>query len=178
MVAAGSEIIQPGTVSGGAGSVAYLVPWGTAASARLLANALVRGLKVKSNDLAFTHMGNRYPSGTLIIDVVDNPGDIATIMGELAESTGADIVAVDDSWVTDGPNFGSGNVIRFSTPRVAMAWDESHAFLRCRQYSLCHRTPVRLSRYCDPDVPHSELRSFPLSRAHTSRGRRVRQRPG
>ena len=123
MVAAGPELIQPGKVSGGAGSVAYLVPWGTAASARLLANALVRGLKVKSNDLAFTHMGNRYPSGTLIIDVADNPGDIATIMAELAESTGADIVSVDDSWVTDGPNFGSGNVIRFSTPKVAMAWD-------------------------------------------------------
>ena len=45
-------------------------------------------------------------------------------VAELAGETGADVVAVDDSWVTDGPSFGSGNVVRFNTPKVAMAWDE------------------------------------------------------
>ena len=122
-VPAGPELIQPGEVSGASGSVAYLVPWTSAASTRFLAAALTRGLKVKSNDLAFTHMGNRYPAGTLIIDVADNPSDIASTVTELARMSGADVVAVDDSWVTDGPNFGSGNVVRFSTPRVAIAWD-------------------------------------------------------
>lgn len=123
MVAAGPELVQPGEVSGATGSVGYLVPWGSAASVRFLTNSLTRGLKVKSNDLAFTHMGDRYPAGTLIVDTADNPADLAAIVAELAESTGADVVAVDDSWVTDGPNFGSGNVVRFSEPQIAIAWD-------------------------------------------------------
>ncbi len=127
MIAAGPEIVQPGEVSGGSGSVAYLVPWGTSAAARLLAQALTDGIKVKSNDLAFTHMGTRYPSGTLIIDVADNSESLPEAIADLAARTGADVVAVDDSWVTDGPNFGSGNVVRFSNPKVAIAWDEPTA---------------------------------------------------
>lgn len=124
MTAAGPELVQPGVISGGRASVAYLVPWGSAPAARLLANALRRGLAVKSPDLGFTHMGIRYPAGTLILDAADNPPELAAIMRELAASTGADAVAVDDSWVTDGPNFGSDNVVRFTRPDVAMAWDE------------------------------------------------------
>ena len=113
MEAAGPELVQPGDVTGGSGTVAYLVPWGTAASVRFLSNALRQGLKVKSNDLAFTHDGNRYPAGTLIVDTADNEAGLRTTVEELAASTGADVVAVDHSWVTDGPSFGSGNVVRF-----------------------------------------------------------------
>jgi len=124
MAAAGPELVRPGAVTGASGTVTYLVPWGTAASARFLTNALTSGLKVKSNDLAFTHMGNRYPAGTLIIDTADHPAGLRAIVQALAESTGADVVAVDDSWVTDGPNFGSRNVVRMSAPNVAIAWDD------------------------------------------------------
>jgi hypothetical protein len=159
VVAAGPEIVQPGTVSGGSGSVGYLVPWGTAASTRLLANALTGGMKVKSSNLAFTHMGKRYPSGTLIIDVADNEDDLANSMAELASTTGANVVAVDDSWVTDGPNFGSGNVIRFSRPKVAMAWDVPTSssiagntrFVIERQFDY-PVTAIRTSRMVDSDL--------------------------
>lgn len=123
VVAAGTELVQPGTVTAGEGSVGYLVPWGTASAARFLSNALRRGLSVKSSDLAFTHMDTRYPAGTLIFDTADNPPALRVAMEELAQRTGANVTAVDDSWVTDGPNFGSMNVVRFSAPRVAILWD-------------------------------------------------------
>jgi hypothetical protein len=122
-VPAGPELVQPGSVSGGEGRVAYLVPWGTASAVRFGANGLRQGLSIKSSDLAFTHNGTRYPSGTLILDAADNPEDIATTVAQLAASTGADVVAVDNSWVTDGPNFGSMNVVRFNAPEVAILWD-------------------------------------------------------
>ena len=69
---AAPETILPGAVEGGQASVAYLVPWGEATAVRFLANALRAGIQVKSTDLAFTHMGRRYPSGPLIVDVADN----------------------------------------------------------------------------------------------------------
>lgn len=159
LVAAGPELIQPGTVSGGRGSVAFLVPWGTAPAVRLLANALRQGLAVKSTNKPFTHLGTRYPSGTLIIDAADNPDRLAEHVAELAAATGANAVAVDDSWVTDGPNFGSGNVVRFNKPNVAIAWDRPTAayvagntrYVIERQFDF-PVTPIRTARIAGSDL--------------------------
>ncbi|MBT8074037.1 MAG: peptidase [Xanthomonadales bacterium] len=120
----GPDLTQAGSVSEGAGSVAYLVPWGTAPAVRFLSHALRQGLDTKSSDKAFTHAGQRYPAGTLIIDTADNPGDLRDIVTEISTMTGANVVSVDNSWVSDGPNFGSENVVRFNPPKVAIAWDE------------------------------------------------------
>ena len=118
-----ADNLQPGTVSGGEASVAYLVPWGESTAVRFLSNALRQGLTVKSSDKAFTNQDTRYPAGTLIIDVVDNDETLHRVVEALAHQTGANVVAVNDSWVTDGPNFGSRNVVRHNLPKVAIAWD-------------------------------------------------------
>jgi hypothetical protein len=159
MVPAGPELIQPGLVSGGSGSVAYLVPWGSAPAVRLLANALRQGLAVKSTDKPFTHMGTRYPAGTLIIDAADNPQNLSEIITSLARSTGANAVAVDDSWVSDGPNFGSRNVVRLNKPNVAIAWDRptrgysagNTRFVIERQFDF-PVTPIRTARIATSDL--------------------------
>lgn len=166
--AAGPEIVQPGEVSGGSGSVAYLVPWGTASAVRLLSNALQQGLSVKSSDKAFTHMGTRYPSGTLILDAADNPENLQSIIAGLAAVTGADAVAVDNSWVTDGPNFGSGSVVRFNVPKVAMAWDSPTSsyvagntrFVLERQFDL-PVTPIRTRRLASSDLRQYQVLILP-----------------
>lgn len=167
---AGPELVQAGVVSGGVGSVAYLVPWGSAPAVRLLANALRQGLAVKSTDLAFTHSGSRYPAGTLIIDTADNPANLAAIIAELARTTGANAVAVDDSWVTDGPNFGSGNVVRIVKPDVAMAWDEPTSayvagntrFVIERQFDL-PVTAIRTDRLATSDLRLYEVLILPAT---------------
>ena len=120
---AAAVFVQPGTVTGGVAEVAYLVPWGQATSVRFLANALRAGLAVKSTDKSFTHQARRYPAGTLILDVADNDASLHERVRSLATETGADVIAVDDSWVTSGPNFGSGNVVVHNAPNVAIAWD-------------------------------------------------------
>jgi hypothetical protein len=108
----------------GEASVAYLVPWGEQSAVRLLSRALRDGLAVKSSDEAFVTGGVSYPAGTLIIDVADNPDDLhQRLLGYQAE-TAARITGLDDSWVTDGPSFGSRKVVRMHAPRVALAWDE------------------------------------------------------
>jgi hypothetical protein len=159
VVAAGPELVQPGSVSGASGSVGYLVPWGTAPAIRFLSNALRQGLAVKSNDKPFTHLGMRYPSGTLIIDAADNSDNLSDIVAELAASTGASVVAIDDSWVTDGPNFGSRNVVRMNRPNVAIAWDlptssyvaGNTRFVIERQFDY-PVTPIRTARIANSDL--------------------------
>jgi len=167
---AGSDLVQPGSVSGGDASVAYLVPWGDAPAVRFLANALREGLAVKSTDRAFTHQGNRYASGTLIIDVADNDSELHETVRGIARRTGADAVAVDDSWVTDGPNFGSNNVVRHKMPRVAIAWDRPTSaysagntrFVIERQFDL-PVTPIRTQRIATSDLSSYQVLILPES---------------
>ena len=104
--------------------LAYLVPWGSRASALFLAKSLREGLHVKSSNLAFEHQRRRYGRGTLIISVHNNGDQIHQVVKELVSETGAEVVAVDDSWVSDGPNFGSSNVLVMQAPKVALLWDE------------------------------------------------------
>ena len=168
--AAGPDLFIPAEVQGGEATVAYLVPWGSAPAARLLARGLLAGLEIKSNDLAFTNLDREYPAGTLIVDVADNPGDLYGTMSELARETGAEVVAVNDSWVTDGPSFGSGNVVRFNAPRVAIAWDEPTAaysagntrFVIERQFDY-PVTPIRTDRLASADLDRYQVLLLPLT---------------
>ena len=104
--------------------LAYLVPWGSRASGLFLTKALRAGVHIKSSNLAFKHQQRRYGRGTLIINVHSNDPTIHDVMQRLATETSAEIVAVDDSWVSEGPNFGSGNVIIMQAPKIALLWDE------------------------------------------------------
>ncbi len=119
----GPQLVRQRTLTAGSNPVSYLVPWGSAPAVRFLVNAFKNELAVKSSDKAFTHSGRRYPAGTLIVDSADNPDDLAAVMAGLVSLTGAEVVPVENSWVTDGPNFGSENVVRFNAPKVAIAWD-------------------------------------------------------
>ena len=113
----------PGSITGGRAEVAYLVPWGTQAAGRFLATALRKGLRIFSTNLPFVQGERRYPSGTLILKVKDNPDDLHQSMTEIANSSGAEIIATHTGWVDEGPNFGSNNVVFIRKPRIALAWD-------------------------------------------------------
>ncbi|MEX2499642.1 MAG: M14 family zinc carboxypeptidase [Wenzhouxiangellaceae bacterium] len=119
--------IPTGEISNAESDVAWLVAGGSRATARLMAAALRRGLYVQSSEKAFVHAGIEYPSGSLIFPVARNAelhsDRTADILADLARETGADVVGVDESWITSGPDFGSSKVRRLIAPRVAIAWD-------------------------------------------------------
>ncbi|MFK8052564.1 MAG: peptidase, partial [Woeseiaceae bacterium] len=151
--------------------VTYIVPWGQAPAIRLLSHALREGYRVKTTDRAFTHQGRRYPAGTLILDVADNPSTLAASLEAWSASLGADVVAIDNTWVTDGPNFGSGNVMRFDEVRVAMAWDMPTSTLNAgntkfvieRQFDY-PVTPIRTARLATADLRRYHVLILPATR--------------
>lgn len=166
----GTDLVQPGSVAGGEASVSYIVPWGEASAVRFLAAALREGLRVKSNDKAFTNVGNEYPAGSLIIDVADNSEDLYGVVSRIARESGADVVAVNDSWVTEGPSFGSANVVRHNAPRVAMAWDEptnsysagNTKFVIERQFGY-PVTAIRVDTLASADLRRYQVLILPLA---------------
>ncbi|MDX2266768.1 MAG: peptidase M14, partial [Bryobacter sp.] len=114
-----------GKVVGGKASVAYLVPWGSQASMRFLAGAFRANLRVLSTGKAFTQAGRKYPNGTLILQVLENPESVHETVAKLAASSGAEVVATNSSWVDEGPNYGSNNVVTLKQPRIAIVWDSA-----------------------------------------------------
>lgn len=165
---AGPDLIQPAVVSGGEAKVAYLVPWGEGTAVRFLANALREGLAIKSSDEAFTNQGNRYASGTLIIDVADNGDSVHDTVLRIMKKSGADVVAVDDSWVTDGLSFGSSLVVRHNRPDVAIAWDlptKTYSAGNTRFVIECQYdfpvTPIRTRRIATADLSEYEVLILP-----------------
>lgn len=115
--------LPAGKVEGGKATVAYLVPWGTQASTRFLAEAFRANLRILSAGKTFTQNGRKYPNGTLILQVKENAESIHETVTRIATSSGADVVAVNSSWVDEGPNFGSGNTVNMKRPNVAVLWD-------------------------------------------------------
>lgn len=103
--------------------VAYLVPWGTQGAVKLLAGALQQGLEVLSPDRGFRQGDRDYPAGTLVFKTRDNDSNLRDVLQDLAQETGAEVVAVNTSWVEDGVNWGSNQVVKLRPPRIAIAWD-------------------------------------------------------
>jgi hypothetical protein len=104
-------------------AIAYLVPWGTQAAGRFLAAALRKNLSVMSSDKPFVNNGRKYPAGSLVLKLHDNPGGLAATVEEMARATGAEVHATDSGWMDEGVNFGSRRVVRLRKPAIALAWD-------------------------------------------------------
>ena len=117
------RLVKPGTISNTAATVAFLARWGETTAARLLSRALRLGLKVKSSDEPFTNEGRKYPGGSLIFLCHDNPDNLAQTLQTLARETGAEIIGTSNSWMSNGPNFGSRKVVDMVPPKVAILWD-------------------------------------------------------
>lgn len=111
-----------GEIRGGAAELAYLVPWGTHASGRLLAALMNRKLRVHVSDEAFSLAGLEFPPGSLIIKVRENPGDLYRQLQELVGQTGAVVYPTNSGWVDSGINLGSDHVRFLRPPRIAMAY--------------------------------------------------------
>lgn len=114
-----------GHVSNIDATVGFVVEWGDMAAGRFLTAALLQGISVKSADKAFV-LDNKhhFSAGSLIIEKRANDDGLASKVEQIAAQTGAKVIGVNTSWVTEGPSFGSGNTVNMIAPKIAMAWDE------------------------------------------------------
>ncbi len=113
---------QPPARALAAGKVGYLMPWGAGAAA-LSTEALKQGIRIRSVGGAFTHNGRRFPIGTAVIRNSENANDLNARLAALASKHGAEIVAIDSTWVEEGTSLGSNDVQALTAPRVLLVWD-------------------------------------------------------
>ncbi|MBM4183508.1 MAG: hypothetical protein FJ207_04685 [Gemmatimonadetes bacterium] len=124
--AAGAPLTADAAVSSDAlpeARVGYLLPWGTNTAATVT-ESLREGLRVRAAGGAFTLGGRRYGIGTAIVRVADNGADLRERLGRIAGTHGAEVVPIDDSYVTEGISLGSASTRSLQEPRVLLVYDE------------------------------------------------------
>lgn len=109
-------------VTDGVGQFGYVVPWTDGGQARLVIAALKAGLSGKTTNEAFVQNGRTFPSGSVVFALADNQDTLGAELSQLAREIGAETVPMANSWVDDGPNFGSSSFAAMKMPRVAIAW--------------------------------------------------------
>ena len=98
----------------------------------------------------------------------DNDADIHSTVRQLAARTGANVASANASWVTDGPNFGSFNVVRHNLPQVAIAWDRPTSsysagntrFVIEQQFDF-PVTPIRTRQIANADLSNYDVLILP-----------------
>lgn len=114
---------RQGQVHGGPAKLAYLVPWDSNSAAEGLAALLRHKIRVFMTDQPIVLGGRRYPIGSLIIKVKDNPADLHEQLQHIAEHHGVEFFATDSGWVEEGVNLGSRHVRYIVPAKIAMVWN-------------------------------------------------------
>ena len=148
-----SSVVLPEAVVG------YLMPWGTSA-ASAVAEELRDGIRVRAAGASFTLSGREYPVGTAIVRTAENDSDLRQRLGSIAASHGAEVVAVDDSYVQEGASLGSNSVRALRAPRVLLVYDSPGS-----TNSVGFARYVLEQRYAQPTVA---VRASSLGRANLS----------
>jgi hypothetical protein len=148
--------------------VAYLVPWGSQAAGRFLAAALRADVRVISVGKSFKQGTRAFPAGTLVLPVKQNAASIHETVAKLTADSGAEVLAVNSSWVDDGIDFGSNNSSVLRKPSIAMIWDTpvssqnagATRFLLERQYGY-PVTVIRASQAGSADLSRYNVLILP-----------------
>ena len=139
--------------------VGYLLPWGTA-TAEAVVEGLRDGLRIRAAGESFTLGGREYGVGTAIVRVAENGPDLRRDLGGIVARHGAEIVPIDDAYVTEGASLGANSVRGLMSPRVLLVYDSPGS-----TYSVGWARYVLERRYGQPAVA---VRASTLGRADVS----------
>ena len=120
----GDPVPVPASLGAGvARPYAYLIEWESFADARLLADLLQAGVKVRAAGVPFSVEGRTFERGTLVVTRRGNEGlgeGLDARVREAAAAHGQPVHAVTSGMVTSGGDFGSSAVAFLGAPRVAV----------------------------------------------------------
>jgi hypothetical protein len=145
-----------------AATVAYIVPWGSAASAAV-GEAARAGVRVRTAGDSFSLEGRKYGVGTAIIRVAENEPTLRATLQTLAAKWGVEIVAASTGFVdAGGISLGSNEVRHLKAPRVLLMWDSPTSSLSAgwARYVLERRFNQPVSTIRVGTIRRADLRKF------------------
>lgn len=119
----GGDFVKIGEITKPDASVGFIAPSSSTSFNRFVAKALNQGLNIRALEEGFTIEGKSYPSGSVVVLKSENDATAITKAKQIAKENGENLIGIDTSWVTEGPNFGSMKAKSLKAPKIAIAWD-------------------------------------------------------
>jgi len=162
--------VPAGGIRGEKAHLAYVISWGTNSAASALAALFREKVRVHAAGKGFTLGERKFPAGSLIVKVKDNPDDLHARLGKVAAEHGVDVYPTNEAWITEGVNFGSNWVSYLEPPKIALAWNDPVSTLSAgwtryvleQQYGL-HVTLLHASRLGGSDLSKYNVLILPDS---------------
>ncbi|MFY7901012.1 MAG: M14 family metallopeptidase, partial [Chitinophagaceae bacterium] len=107
----------------------YLVKYNSFTSAKVLANLLKQGIKVRYADKPFIYRKENFERGTLIVLNAGNPTNLNTILSQAIAGTALSVQIVEGGFMDKGADFGSPDVRFIKAPKIAMLSGEQTSSL-------------------------------------------------
>jgi hypothetical protein len=85
--------------------------------------------------------------GTAIVRVAENGPDLRSELGRIASAHGAEVIPIDDSYVSEGTSLGANSVRALHSPRVLLVYDAPGS-----TYSVGWARYILEQRYAQPTV--------------------------
>ncbi|MCG7752336.1 M14 metallopeptidase family protein [Flavihumibacter cheonanensis] len=105
---------------------AYAIKWDGLNSAKFLAAALKKGLKVRFTQQPFQSGNQNFEKGSLLVTKAANSGkDILKEVQQIAAETQSQLYSIPSGFVDKGYDFGSSNVRIINAPKVALLAGEN-----------------------------------------------------
>ncbi len=105
---------------------AYAIKWDGLNSAKFLAGAIQKGLKVRTVQQPFQSGSQTFDKGSLLVTKAANSGkDLLKVVQEIAAATQSQLYSIPSGFVDKGYDFGSSNVRIINVPKVALLAGES-----------------------------------------------------
>jgi hypothetical protein len=144
-----------------AGTIGFLMPWGTGAAAVAIA-ALGDDIRIHTTREAFTHGGREFGIGTAFIRLAGNPDGTAATLQALAQQHRAELVPITETWTEQGISLGSNRTAALRAPRVVMAWDSPASSLSAgwARYVLEQRYGQRVTAMRTSTLQNYHLQDF------------------
>lgn len=104
---------------------AYLFPWNSRGSTRLVARLMQEGFQVSLDREAFTLDGHRFPAGTVVLRQQVNPASLHERVVALAGQEQVSVWAADTAMVEEGRDLGDRHtVVDLEKPSIAVICEE------------------------------------------------------
>lgn len=109
-----------GKIIDGPAKQAYMIPYNTLTSSRLLIKLFEEDYKVRMARKAFALNGKQWQKGTLVVRVNRNPESLHQRIRDLANEFGIEIIAVHHGLSDQGIDLGSNNIFTLKKPKIAL----------------------------------------------------------
>ncbi len=152
--------IVTGGVDGAPAKFAYLLPWSNLNGARALATLLERGLRAGCARESFELRGRKYPRGTIVVPVGQDPS-VHRIVAEVAAESGARFESAPTALTERGIDLGSEQIQRLERPAIAVATGPG---VDANSYGAIRFLLERVSRFPFTSVSLERLPRLDLTR--------------